>query len=433
MLVALEAPLGMARAEELRRRIARDDEQSVPAEWELTVAYALSCVGELRPISSNTTQPEFLFHSPESGETVLVEVTAVSDKAAHDRNPVRAFAEALGQACSQAGLVSLGAVDYQIGSIETSKGPLLAVPPKKDIQRFFASEQFLDFVRSIKANPKKTHTLQLHYNDVVSSLTFRPGNKTSSGGHRHFQGIHSLENNPFTNRLKKKIGQIKAAGQSYPAVVVFCDNNSSPMRSIMKGWNEFSAVEVINLFLNGRPKISAGPMLIQPGIRKRTSTLNGVLLLTVKSNFMEIFSAERRRWIELKYIKNDTGTRYELRNETIQMMANGFTKLPTINSDPANARVHFSYPDLFGAYKMTDRSITFSLFTLQKVLAGEIPFERFQLEHSDVIAHFHRLSNQGFAVTKITIESCPDMDDDWVRFDFDLPFPQKGFARPSRI
>jgi len=78
---------------------------------------------------------------------------------------------------------------------------------------------------------------------------------------------------------------------------------------------------------------------------------------------------------------------------------------------------------------MSDRKISFSALTLQKLLAGKITYQEFERDHSELVAHIRRLDDQGMMLDQVVIEPCKNEDDDWVSLRFDGVNPNALFGR----
>lgn len=76
---------------------------------------------------------------------------------------------------------------------------------------------------------------------------------------------------------------------------------------------------------------------------------------------------------------------------------------------------------------MSERKISFSAMTLQKLLAGKITYQEFERDHSELAAYIKRLDDQGMMLDQIEIESRENEDDDWVNFRFDGIAPERLF------
>jgi hypothetical protein len=94
---------------------------------------------------------------------------------------------------------------------------------------------------------------------------------------------------------------------------------------------------------------------------------------------------------------------------------------------PRNAGQEWKYPRFYGGWKMSDRKISFSALTLQKLLAGKITYQEFERDHSELVAHIRRLDDQGMMLDQVVIEPCKNEDDDWVSFRFDGISPNRLF------
>ena len=76
---------------------------------------------------------------------------------------------------------------------------------------------------------------------------------------------------------------------------------------------------------------------------------------------------------------------------------------------------------------MSDTKVTISLLTLQKLLAGEIYYERFAEAHGELAVYLKRLDAEGRMISNVEIRVEPDNDDDAVTLQFGKMQPKRLF------
>ena len=125
MLERLEPGIGPARSRELRGRLASaiDGNERISAEWELAVFQCLAELGELEFPDGAARSADVIFKSRTTGEQAQVEITAISDRGLHDKNPVEEFSSRLGKITHSLRDKAPGVIDYQIGHIEVDGRP----------------------------------------------------------------------------------------------------------------------------------------------------------------------------------------------------------------------------------------------------------------------------------------------------------------------
>lgn len=433
MLERLEPSLGPARSQELRARLssAVDGDERISAEWELAVFQCVTEIGELEFPDGTTRSADVIFKSRTTGEQLQVEITAISDRGLHDKNPVEDFSRRLGKVAYSLRDTARGALDYQIGHIEVDGQYILGVPARQDMQVFFGSPEFKDFLTRIRANPEKTLRFDFECRGAKSWIAFRPGAQYASGGHIAHDVTLDLQRNHIVRRLKKKDEQIRASKCALPAIVVLCDGGCRAMKSQITGPGKPRFDDVISVFLNGKTHQQAGSWILQKGTSQGTRRINAVIVIAVNEDFA-IFGSLRRHY-GIRYIMNNGDVHHPLALNTVEPILDSFKSLPKISSSPINARRTYRYPPHYGGGAIgTGRTglmnAKISLLTFQGLLSGEITHAEFARDHDEIGKVISKVIREGKMISKINIERCPDEDDDWVHLEFDEPAPDKLFT-----
>lgn len=442
MLKHISLVVGDKRDKDLRQRLSKGGSSSVGAEWEVAVLYSLSFVGHVRfpPSSGGIRNPDILFTPRDvPQETVIVEVTAISDASAEDDNPLECFLDEMRKAIARHDLNALGCISWKIGHVEKLRGAItLALPSKREVPAFFKSQDFLNFVKKIKSNPADQPTLVFEYNGAQSILQFSSDNTTSSGRYRPYRGTSSIKKTIAT-RLRNKHRQVKASNLEYPAIVVVCDNDCDAMRSSPFDSSPPSVVSVVDVCLNGgRQKRHGSPLLHEDN--SSLNRLNGVFLLRVKDTGAGVLISDwtlPRYVLSGPYVKSyRSDVRYKLSDQVVTIIGNAFKILPAVKEHPVNAKRIYWYPSHYGGYERSygkgGPMVKLSLLALQRFLSGEIPYDRFVEDYKDVILQFKVASDEGRMISDFSIEKCPDEDDDWVKIEFGEIDPTVLFKKHDR-
>lgn len=433
MLERLEPGIGAARSRELRGRLssAVDGNERISAEWELAVFQCLAEVGELEFPDGASRSADTVFKSRGTGEQMQVEITAISDRGLHDKNPVEEFSCRLGRINHGLRDVAPGVIDYQIGYVEVDDRIVLGVPDRCGMDEFFRSPEFSGFLASIRANPKDARQFDFECRGSRSQLTFRPGAQYRSGGHIAHDVILDLQRNHVVSRLKKKDAQIRESGRELPSVLVLCDGDCRSMRSRLTGPGRPGFDDVVSVFLSGRPRQQAGPLILQERIPQGSRRINAVIVVAVREEH-GLYGGVKRSF-DVRPFMNGGDVRYPLSSGTVDSICSSFRFLPRISTSPINARRAYRYPPHYGGYMLgagrTGRvKAKISLLTLQGLLAGEISHAEFARDHRDTGRVISKAVSEGKMISRIEIEHCPDEDDDWVNLEFNETAPDKLFA-----
>jgi hypothetical protein len=428
MLQAIKPTIGIQKANDLRTRLDVRGDPAVAAEWEIAVVWCLARQGRIESIPAREGVAELeVIYTCSSGRRVGIEVTAVSDRSYHDRNPVRAFRSELLRVTFKHGIQKLGALHYQIGSKDEARGPVLGVPPRGSITTFFTSTHFRAFIATIRSAPTVPRTLSFEIKSVKSHLSFVPGTRFGGGSHTVFTLPIDARENPIASRLKSKDAQVARSGLELPCVVFLCDADCDLLsRDRVTAGGAIGAHEIMDLFLNGRR-----PGLF-PGARSRSRRINGVVACRIKEEGLRSRGEQLVRRAVGDVVRNRSETHHELAESDLQEIGDCIHEMPPIARSPVNARTEFRRPAHFGGYRFTGgglrpMKIELSLLTLQQLLAGTLSTEEFARDHPHVISHFRRATDSGHMISAVNIKPCTDEDDDWVEIELDAVAPSHLF------
>jgi hypothetical protein len=412
MLDHVTGVLGSARKFEWLSRLNSSADSAIATEWEIAVLYCLSKQGtiETAPRQRSVGDLEVVYTSRRTGTRVAIEVTAVSDKSYYEVNPTQAFSDELSNITLKHGIHKLGGIRYDIGNVPGPRGPILALPPVRKLSRFFHSQEFSQFIADIKAKPTQPHTFAFQFNGATSRLAFSPGRPTGAGGYI----VHNLpfdpHKNPITSRLDAKDEQIARAKLDLPAVVILCDADCYAFQS---------ARQVIDTFLN---------------VRRQSRRINGVSIWSVLSENYITSGRPPRYFTTAQHIKNAAQTHFSLDDATLADVSAAVSHLPRIARSPSNARRKSKWPLHYGGFSVRSGNpmkIRMSLLSLQYLLSGHIPADKFVEGNAYLMKQFKLATDQGFIITSVGVERCPDEDDDWLEIELEQTAPTHVLQKPS--
>lgn len=429
MLDALAPSLMPNRVRELERKISRNDEQTIPAEWEIAVGYALLQVGTITdPGDSRAGNLDFFFKPHGQSDTVIVEVTCVSDRAAKDRNPVNEFNAEMRKSAKKYGLDAFGGLHWGLGNVELDDGIVLGIPAKNDMVRFFKSPSFVAFVKAIREEPDTERRYEFQAQGSTSVIVFRPGtSSTIGGGHRSFNIARKPQDAGILRRLTDKERQLSRAKMNMPAIVFLCDNDSQVMKSVESGSmsGTLSIGTIIGAFLNGLSSWNSGASIQHPDVKKGAKRIHLVVALAVKDRWVNGLSRMRR---DLKaQIFGGMHTADCMKSpQFINALNSAIDSLPASRATAVNALRKDRWPSFYGGGSMSTRKVKMSLGTLQQILVGKISQADFAKDHQQLVDHLRRLDEIGLGISDISVQSMADDDDDWVELTF-------GSLRPDSL
>jgi len=421
MLDHVTAILGPARKAEWLSRLNSNADSAIATEWEIAALYCLSKQGTIdaAPRQKGVADLEVIYTSRNTGTRVAVEVTSVSDKSYYETNPTQAFSEELLKVTLKHNIHKIGGIRSDIGDVRGSRGPILGLPPARALSRFFNSSEFTQFIADIKALPMQPHVLEFKFNEARSRLIFSPGRPTGGGGHIVHNLLFDPYKNPITSRLNTKDDQIARARLDLPAVVILCDADCHALHATLPSFAAQSAGQVIHTFLN---------------VRGQSRRINGVSLWPVFIDYSPMSGKPPRYFTDPKHIKNVAQTHFPLDDATLAELSTAARHLPRIARSPNNARRKSKWPLHYGGFSVRGSNpmkIRMSLLSLQYLLSGHIPANKFVEGNAELMKQFKLATDRGFIISSVGVEHCPDEDDDWLEIELEQTAPTHVLREPS--
>jgi hypothetical protein len=265
------------------------------------------------------------------------------------------------------------------------------------------------FLSAVAASPDVRAAREFKEGGIDVRLSYTPGQQFAGGGHISYAMPYSPTKNPIYTALAKKAGQLRRAPLDALRVVVLCDAGCHAMRhSLMAGiGGSLTADQIVTEFL------------------RSTTAVDAVLLVTVDAQ-SSFDHGRRSLHVSCRFAAAPLGKRSRVTHEAILAVRSLFNaalnSLPTPMLEPNNAAIHADQTDygsgLHGAWQMNGRRI--SSRAVLELLAGKITVAEFQRDHGWDISQnpFDRALSEGRLISKVTVTSAGDQDDDWIEFEF---------------
>jgi hypothetical protein len=406
----------------LRAQVSRlnnpDDASPLSIEWEIAVLNALSKYVRITHEPDLGSRPDILFEV--SGETVIADVTAVSDKNTLRANPVdeltveffRRMAPLLESGLRGGFGLNIKEMDPRARG-KGKASPLLRIPTMHKFREIIFNENFSRFLRELKQSPKNSHTFRVNHPECDLSLSFYPDGSGWTVMKVRCDQTTLLRKNPLWNALNEKRGRLKKATIDARRGIIVCDADCAALKG--KGdWDQYGADEVIREFLRAHRSISFVITLIP-------SHKGGGLDLNARNHELtgQLFSK-----------KSDAATPW------LAPIVSFAADIPQIQNTAANARYRAEWkkqhkewhqePGFGGAMRISRGAIRLSARDLLELMAGTLKQEDFQATYargSTGNPFLRKLAN-GQLMTSARIEKHDvDADDDWIVFEFGDPDP----------
>jgi hypothetical protein len=406
----------------LRSQVSRlnnpDDPSPLSIEWEVAVLNALSKCVQITHEPDLGSRPDILFEV--SGETVIADVTAVSDKKTLRDNPVDELTAELFQRMApllESGL--RGGFGLNIKEIDPrtrGKGkaaPSLRIPARHKFKRIIFNEDFSAFLRELRKSPKNSHIFRVNHPECDLSLTFHPNGSGWTVMKVRCDQTTLLRKNPLWNALNEKRGKLTKATIDAHRGIIVCDADCAALKG-RGDWDQYGADEVIREFLRAHRSISFVITLIP-------CHKGGRLDLNARNHELtwQLFSK-----------KSDAAAPW------LAPIASFAANIPQIQNTAANARYRAEWkkqhkewhqePGFRGEMRMSRDYIRFSARDLLELMAGTLKQEKFQAAYSGGLTgnpFLQKLANGQLVISARVEKHDTDADDDWIVFEFGTPDP----------
>ncbi len=388
---------------------ARDD--YLATEWEQVIINAASKVGAVQyePRLAGSRTPDLQFHANEPPLQFIADVTTASDRGLRKLNPVDALHDELWRHLRKRELF-MGGFDVHVDAYPNSvyrgseEKVRLKLPNRAEFNDKIFNSGFLAFLRNVRTAPEQRHRFDVVTADTSVHFTYEPSRRgTSSGGHPSFTFASVIDQNPVYNALKAKGDQLKAVGYDGITGIFLCDGGCEMLRSTMNNWASYSVDEIVREFFRHFDSVSFVATFI---VRERS---------TISFN-------DRRRVVKAKvHLNPKWKTDFA---PLTQVLAKIHRLLPEAQFTPENAMHHLrSKNGMSGRYfgkLIMGGNMKMSLRELQELLAGVKSIEEFENDYAMAPKSnlFRTMLSEGRLISNITVEKCPEQDDDTVTIEF---------------
>lgn len=420
-----------ATAEQLRHwanRLNRPGDDRLACVWEIAIVYALCQEGNVKhehPLPNRST-PDVLFtFQGEHKPSLVMEVTVVSDRGFHDRNPVEYFDRELVRIAGKVG-IEPNKISFQIfrcSDSETACGcSITALPENKSSITRLLTRNALPFLRAVKNSAATQDAILVKEGGSHFSISYNANQRFMGGSYPGYTVADSIEQTPLYGALRSKAKKLKAAPTDYVTAVVACNGGCS----VFKGHNIF-----------GRNILARD---VAKEVLRQYSSLGFILMIDAIKPFTT--SPTDRPFAYLKY-ELVFGDRFRGDQKIVDLVSRTMAVLPSPMNDALNASYRSKEVGYgigyVGGFKMSRKSIRLSSRAVVELLAGRITPEHFAAVHgwdrrgdSGHINFFEHMLSQGRMISETTVTRTDD-DDDWLTFQFGDPDPAISPFRPPVV
>jgi hypothetical protein len=384
----------------------------VATEWEVVLLHAMAQLGSMRhePSLGGTRPIDAVVEC--DGLSFGADITAISDRGLHERNPVHALEARLEEVYQASGVTQGGIV---VSIMDLSFGKRLPnhsiVPPKQEFDKLIFSEKFNEWVSSLLSNPLQRSTYEVIYRNPRSVLRFvyQPGRSGAGlAEYSNYCATQTIEKNTLHNALRSKADQLKKCGFEGLRGIIICDGGADVLRQSFSG--AINTDQVVFEFL------------------RRYKSVSFVVIFALRN--LDV-STIRRRVESRVFVEREHPWHKNLNNFISQVV----TRLPRVVQGPENALSELRFWEgkkrtNLGGMSMTlgetndsIRELRMSTRTLLDVLSGRLSQAQLNewYRHGKSKGLFEHIADSGSLIESARVERKPDEDFDEIIFTFGTP------------
>ncbi|MDQ1637401.1 MAG: hypothetical protein QOF62_740 [Pyrinomonadaceae bacterium] len=412
--------LSKSQLKEHTRRLNKEDEHSLGAEWEVVLLNVFSKLGTVTHEPDLGTRPDLYFVSNlDKSHGFIADIATVSDRGIDEVYPIQALSIGLNDILCKRGLKT-SAFGLRVGTEVSTKvwprpNPRFKIPHRSHLDRDVFNEHFFRFLDAIALAPDQKRTYRISDTRIEIQIKYDPDGKYYSRSWPYNKELTSLVHNTIYSRLEEKATKLARANYSGPAAIIVCDGGCD-LLSRARDLASYHVDDAINYFL----RENAGIAFVLTFVVQETAPSFQIQRNLVATLYRgKCFSKVGKRILE-----------------AFDQMGECF---PEAERTAQNAGYLFEGTQAFigrsfgGASSMSDNEIRISARGLLELLSGKITQEQFFKSHSFVPMPsesrrrwnpFKSKLSQGSLITEITVESGEnERDDDWLTIKFGGPDP----------
>jgi hypothetical protein len=382
-----------------------DEVRRVATEWEVVILNALNKVGSVthEPKLPGATKIDALFGHATG--TALIEITAVSDRGLDEQNPVELLSEELTRRVREHGLnPNHFGLEVKGNSHELFLGgprPHLYIPPSDQLEKRIFNSAFYQFVDTVRTSGSKKFFSPALEEPGAVKIHYDPAQKFFSCNYLDYTVPFSVHSNPLYNRLWEKTQQLEKSQHKALKGIVVCDSGCSVLRRTGRRGMDVDADEIISTFL-----------------AKHTSIAFVLTIVVTSERSLSWSPADLRIGVKA-HISPSHGTAGPL----VSLLRDSFREqLPKPENIPMNAHsLQSSGRSFNGGGTMSGGKIKMSARAVLGLLSGHIKQEDFLRENQPFANAFDKIVRDGRLLEAVSIDHCPERDDDWIEFSFSDP------------
>jgi len=418
--------------------------------WEVMLISSLSKVGSLvyERVISNGKRPDFMLESKEL--SMIGDIASISDDQQHIKNPTEDFSSILRQLFQDYG-PSTGSLSWTINSIDLVpcrpfSGPLqwgggirqgtitrLTLPPLA-LLREFLDNRLRPFIQEIRLSPTtatgividevvKVGTDQGSQNLTVAfSVQYSPSGSFTYGSYQSFVEVKDITSHVLWRCLNRKHHQFKNANEPIPRVLFICDNSCKAINSSTSlPPGNYSTKDIVNQFWRYPEYCETDGW----AIGKEQKDISAIMLIAIEQKPSNPLYLNKREFFLQSCLYENPFCSYPLNFSCKKTLLEVVSSLPSPIESPRNAlqqlKTGTSVTRFHEYFSISRNQVSFSLVSLLRILAGDLPVREFCVEYSQNTNPFLNFLTEGRSIRSAKVKSIEDRDDDLIDIEFQAP------------
>jgi hypothetical protein len=426
-LEGVNSILSQSQIQGLVNRLNLNKRDSVAAEWEIAILFALMKLGNVsyEPKMMGKRNPDILFTSKlETGIQFVADVTLVSDADLEDNNPIFELSQLVATKARRLGIP--GAFSFapefttagKYGAFKVQ----LSIPHKTNLP-VFVRDHIMPHLRSIAKKPHERREFNIISADCSLALRYMPGQRFSHANYRAYRVATRIDKNPLFYALESKRKQLRDTHYEGCRGIIVCDGGCEILTKNSTNWESYSKSQILRKFFYKTDSISFIILLwveqsSDPHANPRPHRVMGDLIINphgkspVPKELEELLKELPRHWPQ----PVQTGERTRAERE-------GY--------DPKNVPAYWGRR--LGGHQMgiEHSSLTYRMSAreLMEILSGRRSHEAFEedagfaapIRGGSPMNPFENALRRGLTISVVKIERNSDLDDDWIEFRMEGP------------
>lgn len=415
-----------AQAQRLAGQLNKPSHHVISTEWEVVVlaAFAKQTLLRYEP-TIGAGLPDICIE--DAGEdkdvTFIAEITTVSDRGTDENNPADYLYERILMMALKLD-IDFARLKWHVGDrmegVYPNQRVKLMLPRKSAVQSLVQSS-IKPFLLCVRANPSERHELVWDEPGVDFRLIYDPGQQQSGfGGHLVATAAYSKTDNSLYAALDRKAGKLSKTKYRGIRGIITGDAGCTSLQTSSGGGGSHDVRAIVTAFLQKHPSVK--------------------FVTTSRYEYQSSYMMERGHHLRHSaYFQSDLSD--HVRTKLHLFLDEAFADIPKPISSPDNAlrdilgRRELDRGSGLGAYEWSPpRKLKIPVRVFLGLVAATLSRRDFEIlfhqtmprDGGPLVHFFNTILATGMPIQNVSVEICPDRDNDWILFDTQRAEPHEA-------